>query len=334
MQKLIEKHLYKRSLLSYSLLPFAFFNFCVQKIRRKFYGKQYRAKSKIISVGNIVSGGSGKTPVTIYLAKMLSAKGFNVAVSHRGYKGKFEQNCTLISSREQIFDFAPQAGDETFLIASKLPGIPVIAGKNRTQAISMVEKQYPDVDYIILDDSFQHLKVAHDYDFIVFNAIGGIGNGFVLPAGILREPISALKYANHIIYNGEGEIPAILKKTGLPISKAKYMVSDFIDKFGNSVVISELKESKIALMSAIGMPKSFENTVMKEGIEFEKHFSLPDHYNFDDKAKLIEIEKMGFDYILITEKDFAKLRFRKNNLPLIVVEVAFQISDLSADNLI
>ena len=329
MQKLIEKHLYKRSVLSYLLLPLAGLNFILQILRRKFYTKQYLAKCKVISVGNIVSGGSGKTPVTIYLAKMLKDKGYNIAVSHRGYKGKFENNCKLISSEEEVFGFAKDAGDEAYLIATKLQGIPVIAGKNRTKAIMLVEKKYPEIEYIILDDSIQHIKVAHDFDFIIFNAIGGIGNGFILPAGILREPLSALKYADYIIYNGEGEISNKIKRAGLPIYKAKYFINNFLGKNGNSISIEQLKQSKIALMSAIGMPKSFENTVNEKQIKFWEHIIFSDHYNYEDEIKLSEIENRGFDYILITEKDWAKLKFRKHNLPLIVVQVELKIEDFN-----
>ena len=100
----------------------------------------------------------------------------------------------MISDENQVLDLAKEAGDEAFLLASKLPGIPVIAGRNRKKAIQILEEKYPELEYIILDDSFQHLKVEHDLDFVVFNAIGGMGNGFVLPAGILRESISALKF--------------------------------------------------------------------------------------------------------------------------------------------
>ncbi len=283
----------------------------------------YKSKCKIISVGNIVSGGSGKTPFTIFLVNYLTDKGFKVAVSHRGYKGKFEHENKLISDRNDIFDSAREAGDEAYLLASKLKGIPVIVGKNRRLSIKILEKKYVDLDYIILDDSFQHLKVFHDLDFVVFNEIGGIGNGFVLPAGILREPLSALKYADYIVFNGEGNIPEKLKKYNKPILRSGYIVKRFYDTNKNDVKPT----GRLALLSGIGLPKSFENTIRKSDLSFEKHYSFPDHYDFKDKAILQKIEtelrKEEIDYLLITEKDFAKLRFIEHKLPLIVVEVEF-----------
>lgn len=327
MQRFIEKHLYQRSIISFALLPFAGINYLIQKSRRYFLPQQFKANCKVISVGNIVSGGSGKTPTTIYIAEHLIRKGFKIAVSHRGYKGKFEKSTTIISSREQIFDFAKHAGDEAFLLASKLPNIPVIAGKNRTEAIKLLQRSYPDLDYIILDDSFQHLKVKHDLDFIIFNSLGKIGNGFLLPAGIMREPLSALKYADQIVFNGSGEIPNYLINRGLPITRAKYSVDRFIGSDGE-ISMEKLKNCTLALMSAIGVPKSFENTVTDCQLTFTKHFKFPDHYNYRDQSALAEIARNSYDYILVTEKDWAKLQFIEHNLPLVVVEVSFEIKEL------
>jgi len=293
--------------------------------------KQFQGKAKIISVGNITSGGSGKTPTTIYLAQMLQAKGKMVAVSHRGYKGSFEKEPTLISGQKKIFDFAASAGDEAFLLASKLPGIPVVAGKNRQQAIQLVEQAYPQIDYIILDDSFQHLSVKHDYDFIVFNSIGKIGNGFLLPAGILREPLSALKYADQIIYNGAGEIPACLMKSKLPIARATYQLKKFISTAAKEISLEELQKANVALISAIGIPQSYETTINNYGIKFQKHFAFPDHYDYSDREKLKNISQENYDYIIITEKDWAKLQFVDHKLPLVIAQSEFEIDGLEWD---
>jgi tetraacyldisaccharide 4'-kinase len=328
MQNFIENHLYKRSLLSYLLWPISFKYSLIMKLRRLFTKQGYKSKCKIISVGNIVSGGSGKTPFTIFLANYLKDKGFKVAVSHRGYKGKFEHENKLISNYKEIFDFAQNAGDEAFLLASKLKGIPVIVGKNRRLSIRILEKKFPNIDHIILDDSFQHLKVFHDLDFVVFNEIGAIGNGFVLPAGILREPLSALKFADYIVFNGEGEIPEQLLKYNKPILRGGYIVKRFYDADGNGTIPA----AKIALLSGIGLPRSFENTIRKADLSFEKHYRFPDHYDFKDKAILqkikTELREEKIDHLLITEKDFTKLRFIEHNLPLVVVEVEFKLSNL------
>ncbi len=331
MQTFIANHLYKRSFISYLLLPLAMINFIIQKIRRQLPRKQFVSKAKIISIGNITSGGSGKTPTTIYLAKLLHANGKKIAVSHRGYKGKFEQNPTLISDENGIFDFAYEAGDEAYLLATKLTGIPVVAGRKRKDAILLLEQKYPEIEYIILDDSFQHLQVRHDYDFIVFNALGKIGNGFLLPAGILREPLSALKYANQIIYNGLGNIPDSLKKYNLPIARAKYKITSFQSATGEIIGIDKLQKSRCALISAIGIPESFEKTILENKIFFLKHFAFNDHYDFSNSKQLEKIAKENYEYLIITEKDWAKLQFIEHNLPLVIAHSEFEIENLKLD---
>ncbi|MBC8384473.1 MAG: tetraacyldisaccharide 4'-kinase, partial [Candidatus Cloacimonetes bacterium] len=149
LQNFIEKHLYHRSLISYLLYPislkYGFFQWLRRKVYEHFPSLSYQSKIKIISVGNIVSGGSGKTPFTIFLAKHLSEKGYNIAVSHRGYKGKFENRNKLISDENVVLDFAKEAGDEAFLLAQKLEHIPVIVGKNRQLSIKILEKEAPDI---------------------------------------------------------------------------------------------------------------------------------------------------------------------------------------------
>jgi len=257
LQKIVQKHLYQKSLLSYLLYPLSILYGILQKGRRKVHKKGYRSRCFVISIGNIVSGGSGKTPFTIFLANYLKEKNYNVAISHRGYKGSFEHSTVLISDRDRIFPKAQLAGDEANLIAQKCPNIPVITGKNRTKAIQALESTFPDLQIIILDDSFQHLKVQHDFDFLIFNSIGGIGNGFVLPAGILREPLSAIRFSDCVIWQGSEEPISNITNFPKPIFRTQYQISRIYDKANKNIAWKRFQQGNIALLS--GIAKSENN---------------------------------------------------------------------------
>jgi len=210
-----------------------------------------------------VSGGTGKTPLTILLSEILTSLNFKVAVSHRGYKGKFVNTNKIISDYYCVRSESKEAGDEANLLASKLKGIPVIVGKNRIKSIKMLENNFRDLDIIILDDSFQHLKVYHNLDLVVFNSITKIGNGFLLPAGILREPLSAVKNADLIVINGTDSIKD-LSQFGKPFIHSKYIVDKFYKPNQEPVSINTISSSRVILLSGIGIPESFEKTVTSE----------------------------------------------------------------------
>ena len=337
--KSIEKHWAKRSLPSFLLLPFAFLFGFILIIRRFFYKRkifnQYKSRSKIVSIGNLTVGGSGKTPFAIFLAKYLKSKGYSVAVSHRGYKGRFEKSIKLISDENSIFDCANDAGDEPYLIAKNLQGIPVIVGKNRNMAIKYLEDNFLP-DFIILDDSFQHLKVKHDLDFLLFNAINPVGNGFMIPAGKLREPISAAKFGDIIIFNNcqqEFNIPEWARKFKKTIFKIEYIINNFVKYCDNEInEVNFFREKEIFLLSGIGNPKSFEDSIKNSGINFLHHFAFPDHHNFkfekDIQPIINKSIKNNIDAILTTEKDYVKLQ----NLSLFKIDFYYAKLNIKIDN--
>ena len=338
--KFIEEHWAKTTLISIILLPFALLFCFILKIRRFCFKngifKQYKSKCKIISVGNLTIGGSGKTPFTIFLAKYLHNKGKTIAVSHRGYKGKFENTIKLISDNNTVYDSAKDAGDEPFLLAKNLSGIPVIVGKNRTEAIKFLENKFSP-NYIILDDSFQHLKVKHDLDFLLFNAKNPIGNGFVIPVGLLREPKSVIKFCDFVIFNNCSEdfvIPEWIKKYEKPIFQTEYEIKNFVSYRTNETKdVSCFREKKIFLISGIGNPKSFENSIKRLGISFSQHFIFPDHHDFKYKKDILPIIQRGIEEktnaILTTEKDFMKLQ----NIPLSGIDFYYAKLEIKIKNL-
>ncbi|MDM8525402.1 tetraacyldisaccharide 4'-kinase [Desulfococcaceae bacterium HSG8] len=186
------------------------------KLRETFYKKGFlkseKLPCKVISVGNLTVGGTGKTPVTICLAEMLNSLGYKVAVLSRGYRGKEEKHGGIVSDGHRIFMDADMAGDEPFMMASNLKNIPVIVGKNRFESGMLAVKEFqPDI--IVLDDAFQHLRLRRDINLVLSDYHRPFGNKHLLPRGTLREPLSALLRGDAFILTGTDDGP------GSPISE-------------------------------------------------------------------------------------------------------------------
>ncbi|MCL2063743.1 MAG: tetraacyldisaccharide 4'-kinase [Candidatus Cloacimonetes bacterium] len=357
-QDFITAHLKKKTIVSRLLYPLSFFIQIYTILRRSFYdffpSMSYKSKFKIISVGNITAGGSGKTPFTLFLAKELIEKGHKIAIVLRGYKGNLENTNKLFSPphiklfqnnipEESNLDWK-KAGDEASLYASNLPNTPICVGKNRIKSIKLLEENFPDIDFIIMDDAFQHLKVVQDVKIVIFLAQNPVGNGFCLPAGMLREPISSLKYADYFVINGDfstlnspnlkKEMDRVffqkLEKYNKQILFGGSTISDIKDFEGIRQDIKSLKNKKILLLSGIGSPQSFENTILNAGITFQNHLSLTDHFNYSsDFFDLHKNYLSNYDIILTTEKDYNKLRYINCCLPIYVVYIRFSLCDQS-----
>lgn len=151
----------------------------------------------VLSIGNITAGGTGKTPMTLYAARLVKKLGYTAAVVSRGYKGAFEEKGGIVSTGKKIVATADQAGDEPYMLATTL-NIPVVVGKNRYKAaMTAVEEFHPDV--VILDDAFQHLAVKRDLNLLLLDCTSPFGNNALLPRGPLREPLSALNRSDAVV---------------------------------------------------------------------------------------------------------------------------------------
>jgi tetraacyldisaccharide 4'-kinase len=338
----VANHLCRRSVVSYLLYPFSLLFSLILMVRRELYKsilKTYKAPVFIISIGNVTAGGSGKTPFTIYLAGLLHNMGLKIAVSHRGYKSELENVVTLISDRTGLLNPADKAGDEAWLLAKRLPGIPVATGKDRTAAIKLMCNKFPDLDCIILDDSFQHLKVKHDLDIIIANNELGFGNGFVIPAGYLREPLSAIKRADLLIINARSEsaplhkaVAGVISQTGKPYFKGYYQPARVYNFNGTTAATDWSADAKVMLLAGIGNPDSFNATAMKLKVEIVERVYLPDHCDYSSNELRQRImtayRASGATHILTTEKDYAKLRmYQEFSACLLVLAIGFSFGE-------
>lgn len=315
--RFIERHLVRRSWLSGVLYPFSRVYSTAACLRRNFLApKSFRVPCRVVSVGNVCAGGTGKTPFTIALAREMLARGMRPGISHRGYKGRFEREPHVISHGEgPLFD-ASTCGDEAFLLASSLPGIPVVAGATRSAAIMLLLSEHKDLDLVIIDDGFQHQKVHRDLDIVCFSASIGIGNGYVIPAGLLREPLNVIKpwhllVINHKHPGGDNqELMDNIRVFSKDIHHLGFEVEGWVDANGKAV--EPILENPCALISAIADPASFEALARSTGFNVAKHFRFPDHYHFGDKHAIRrvtrECARLQVRRLVCTSKDMTKLR--------------------------
>jgi len=144
--------------------------------------KQERLPCKVVSIGNITVGGTGKTPMTLYMADVLKRMGFKVAVISRGYRGRAEKRGGIVSDVETIRMKPEEAGDEPYLMSLKLKGVPVIVGRDRVRAGRLALGMFGS-SVLLLDDGFQHVRLKRDLNFLLLEAANPFGNGYLLPRG-------------------------------------------------------------------------------------------------------------------------------------------------------
>ena len=287
--------------------------------------RQVHAAVPVISVGNIVSGGSGKTPLTISLVKMLGEAGIKAAISHRGYKGKYEHSLHIVRAKEGLIDTAAELGDEAYMLATQLPETPVAVGKNRKLAILALLKRYPEIQVVILDDALQNRRLYHDLDIVSFNLEQGVGNGWMIPAGYLREPLSSLQKSYVAVINSKQPTANFA-----PFRKKLQTYCDqvfcstvkplgILDSSGDSINPDSI--SKAALISAIADPASFENFARQMDLKIAKHFIYPDHYSYQDNEEIQKLiawcSEHQITHLICTQKDLMKLEPYKELRPLL-----------------
>jgi len=303
--------------------------------------KQKKLPCYVISVGNIVVGGAGKTPMAIYLAQVLKKMGNKALVLSRGYKGRYKHSAGIVSDGEKIFLGAEDCGDEPYMMA-KRRSFPVVIGKDRFKAgIKAINAFNPDV--IILDDGFQHLKLKRDLDLILLDYTSPLGNNRFLPAGRLREsPEISAKRTDALIFtrcgnmdkNAETNKEVMLHYQDCP--RFKTFHRPFISKHiicASSLKktiqkVKELKGKHAVLFSGIAKNDSFYHTMAKLGIKVLDHLEFRDHYRYK-KADILTInnlaKKVSADVVLTTEKDWAKLdQNLKWDLDLIVIGIQIE----------
>ncbi len=280
----------KKSLGNVLLLPLSGIFYAVSTVRRALYQRYWaeQAPLPVIVIGNINIGGAGKTPLVIALGQLLAQHGIRYAVVSKGYGGSYS-----VPTIVQKDDTASVVGDEPLLIKLKTD-CPVVVAQSRIDACRIVAEQFPQTQLILTDDGLQHYQLARDINVCVVNAKVGLGNGFVLPAGGLREAPSRLKAMDFVVYNGDTQAPHhyLLAERGwyhIHSGEKRYP-----DEFSS-------KQSDNLALSGIAHPELFFERLEKQGIRCET-LALPDHYAL--KQEDLPSDKT----LLMTEKDWVKAK--------------------------
>ena len=274
------------------LLPLSWLYCVVVSVRRKLYQlnilKSYDHEIPVVVIGNIVVGGSGKTPLLIALCEYLQARNIRVGVVSRGYGG-------LATGINQISkaDDAERVGDEPLMIY-RHTGVPVVIGRDRSAAIDYLLANN-EIDIILSDDGLQHYRMCRQYEIAVIDSSRGFGNGFCLPAGPLRERKSRLKDVDLVVYNDtDGSVSGSCSYT-LQLNKCKNITD------GNVRELSEFTGKTLHAVAGIGNPGRFFDNLRDRKLTIIEH-PFADHHMY----RMSDFSGWNDECILMTEKDAVK----------------------------
>ena len=286
------RHWYRRGLLAWLLWPASLAYGFVAALRRLAYRihvlKSEHPGIPVIVVGNITAGGSGKTPLVLWLAEFLRGKGWHPGIVSRGYGARVE-----VPRAATIADEASAVGDEPIML-SRRSGCPVWVGANRVAVIRALRAAHPEVDIVVLDDGLQHYRLRRDLEIAVLDA-RGFGNGFLLPAGPLREPRARLRSVHAVVSHGAQAQGFAMSLEGAEVHR----MTDSAERRS----LSAFSGQKVHAVAGIGDPNRFFLHLGRLGLKVAPH-PFPDHHAF----RAQELDFGDEAPVLMTEKDAVKLR--------------------------
>jgi len=298
------------------LLPISWLFGLIITLRKFLYKtnvlKSYRLSVPVVVVGNINVGGTGKTPLVIWLAEQLKRAGYTPGIISRGYGG------TVANVAHVDVNADPSlCGDEPVLIANRT-NCPVFVSANRIQAGHALLKQFPMCNVIISDDGLQHYRMQRDVEIVVYDATKAFGNGALLPAGPLREAKSRLKTVDIVVCNGGNQHNVIVKN-----AFAMQLVADGFYNLAQPQLKASAADffgKKIFAMAGIGNPQRFFNQLEQLGLQFES-LAFVDHYYYQPQ----DFAEIDADIILMTEKDAVKCKhFARDYFWVLPVHATFK----------
>jgi tetraacyldisaccharide 4'-kinase len=299
--------------------------------------KTHKVSVPVVSVGNITVGGTGKTPLVQWLAQHLADQGRRVCILTRGYQRENAKQQIAISDGKQILSDVSQSGDEAMMLAQSLVGkAAVVCDADRVSAAEWaIENLQSDV--LLLDDGFQHRRLARDLDIVTIDATNPFGNRRLLPAGILREPIKNLDRADCIVLTrtsveGPSELcERIRQVTNAPILHSRTHIANIrrLDSADGGREIAALNQPLVAFCG-LGNPSAFFNQLRAAHLDIRNENIFRDHYKYSqaDIDRLTQQAKdKGAQALITTAKDSVKLQSLNFQLPCYVAEIEVEIPD-------
>jgi tetraacyldisaccharide 4'-kinase len=294
-----------------------------------------RFEVPVVSVGNLVVGGTGKTPLVIYLARLLADSGRAVAVVSRGY-GRRGRGTVAVSDGERALVRWEECGDEPYLTALLTKGVAVVVASKRAAGVRYAVDKLG-ADAILVDDGFQHVRLDRDLDVLAVDATHPVGNGHLIPGGALREHPLGVGRADVLVVTraDEDEGTRTVERTlgalapTVPIVETRMKPAELWDvSTGNAVSVAGLRELGALALSSIANPHDFEATVVRLGIRLVSRLGFPDHhaYTESDFALIGAAVRAGHaGVILTTEKDAVRLTRWRPPVPLIALGIELEV---------
>lgn len=299
------------------------------------YKKPHRLPAKVISVGNLTLGGTGKTPAVIAIAQEAKKRGALPCILTRGYKGKSKGPCFIGSLPPDPL----LCGDEPALMAERLKDVPIVKCSDRYKGgLFALDSKLLTPDsrlFFILDDGFQHWNLHRDIDILLIDASNPFGNEELFPEGRLREPLHSMKRAHIIVLTranavNEGTVAALIQKIrqynpDAPVFTASHSPASLVNTAGETIHPDIMKNKKIYAFAGIANPSYFKKTLITLGAYVAGFTSFRDHYRYKQRDMDKIKEKADGMEIITTEKDLVKLKGL--NLPenLFALRIEFEI---------
>ncbi len=307
----------------------------IMSIREKLYTKQVFKQQTVgvpvISVGNLVLGGTGKTPTVIFLAKLLRSRGLTPAIVSRGYGGKAHGEVNIVSNGTEILLDAQEAGDEPTRLATTLPQTPVLTGKKRILPCQHAVSKLG-VDWISLDDGFQHMGVARDVNLVLFDADNLAGNSRIFPAGPLREPVSALNRTSAFLITGQNSHNSKRSEAFAKLLNSKFSdIPVFTSRNSEATLLTPNQQEQTPenigeayLFCAIANPERVMKTAESLGVNVVCSKYMQDHKDYSKNSiheLCQEAEIQGAKCLITTAKDFVKIKDFTFSLPIFILQI-------------